>query len=113
VNKILKKHKCLGWSFLGFWQLCLKQLSLLLCLELIIFCDHELSHKISLSLFQLPWKWNPKAKQVVGNLIIDFNVTANKPQVEEAKQVLSAGLDYVTEKNWIMLFKLPKFSKYI
>jgi hypothetical protein len=32
--------------------------------------------------------------------------------VEEAKQVLSAGFDYVTEKNGIMLFRRPKrFSK--
>ncbi len=34
--------------------------------------------------------------------------------VEEAKQVLSAGFDYVTEKNGIMLFRRPKrFSKYV
>jgi len=32
--------------------------------------------------------------------------------VEEAKQVLSAGFDYATEKNGIMLFRRPKrFSK--
>jgi hypothetical protein len=28
--------------------------------------------------------------------------------VEEAKQVLTAGLDYITEKNGIMLFRRPK-----
>jgi len=28
--------------------------------------------------------------------------------VEEAKQVLSGGFDYVTEKNSIMLFRRPK-----
>ena len=34
--------------------------------------------------------------------------------IEEAKQVLSAGFDYVTEKNGIMLFRKPKrFSKVV
>jgi len=33
--------------------------------------------------------------------------------VEEAKKVLSVGLEYVTEKNGIMLFRRPKrFSAY-
>ena len=42
----------------------------------------------------------------------EFEVTT-ATSVEEAKQVLSAGFDYVTEKNGIMLFKRPKrFSKY-
>jgi hypothetical protein len=31
--------------------------------------------------------------------------------VEEAKQVLSGGFDYVTEKNGIMLFRRPKRFK--
>ena len=32
--------------------------------------------------------------------------------IDEAKQVLSAGFDFVTEKNGIMLFRKPKrFSK--
>jgi integrase len=43
----------------------------------------------------------------------EFEV-ATATTVEEAKQVLSAGFDYVTEKNGIMLFKRPKrFSKYV
>jgi hypothetical protein len=34
--------------------------------------------------------------------------------VEEAKTVLSAGFNYVTEKNGIMLFRRPKrFSAYV
>jgi integrase len=42
----------------------------------------------------------------------EFEVTT-ATSVDEAKQVLSAGFDYVTEKNGIMLFKRPKrFSKY-
>ena len=42
-----------------------------------------------------------------------FEVTT-ATTVEEAKQVLSAGFDYVTEKNGIMLFRRPKrFSKYV
>ncbi|MFX1521534.1 MAG: hypothetical protein ACFFCD_16625 [Promethearchaeota archaeon] len=41
----------------------------------------------------------------------EFEVTT-ATTVEEAKQVLSAGFDYVTEKNGIMLFRRPKrFSK--
>lgn len=43
----------------------------------------------------------------------EFEV-ATATTVEEAKQVLSLGFDYVTEKNGIMLFKRPKrFSKYV
>jgi len=39
---------------------------------------------------------------------------ATATTVEEAKQVLSAGFDYVTEKKGIMLFRRPKrFSKYV
>jgi len=39
---------------------------------------------------------------------------ATATTVEEAKQVLSAGFEYVTEKNSIMLFRKPKrFSKYV
>jgi len=39
---------------------------------------------------------------------------ATATTVEEAKQALSAGFDYVTEKNGIMLFKRPKrFSAYV
>jgi hypothetical protein len=42
----------------------------------------------------------------------EFEVTT-ATTVEEAKQVLTAGFDYVTEKNGIMLFRRPKrFSKY-
>ena len=42
-----------------------------------------------------------------------FKVTT-ATTVEEAKQVLSAGFDYVTKKNGIMLFRRPKrFSKYV
>ncbi|OGD46870.1 hypothetical protein A3K79_03845 [Candidatus Bathyarchaeota archaeon RBG_13_46_16b] len=42
----------------------------------------------------------------------EFEV-ATATTVEEAKQVLSAGFDYVTEKSGIMLFKRPKrFSAY-
>jgi len=42
----------------------------------------------------------------------EFEVTS-ATTVEEAKQILSAGFDYVTEKNGIMLFRRPKrFSKY-
>jgi hypothetical protein len=41
----------------------------------------------------------------------EFEV-ATATTVEEAKQVLSAGFDYVTEKSGIMLFRRPKrFSK--
>jgi hypothetical protein len=36
-----------------------------------------------------------------------FEVTT-ATTVEEAKQILSAGFDYVTEKNGIMLFRRPK-----
>ena len=39
----------------------------------------------------------------------EFEV-ATATDVEEAKKVLSAGFDYVTEKNGIMLFKRPKSS---
>jgi hypothetical protein len=28
--------------------------------------------------------------------------------VEEAKQILSTGFDYITEKNGILLFRIPK-----
>jgi integrase len=43
----------------------------------------------------------------------EFEVTT-ATTVEEAKQVLSAGFEYVTEKNGIMLFRRPKrFSKYV
>jgi integrase len=43
----------------------------------------------------------------------EFEVTT-ATTVEEAKQVLSAGFDYVTEKNGIMLFRWPKrFSAYV
>lgn len=43
----------------------------------------------------------------------EFEVTT-ATTVEEAKQVLSAGFDYVTEKKGIMLFRRPKrFSKYV
>jgi len=39
---------------------------------------------------------------------------ATATTIEEAKQILSAGFDYVTEKNGIMLFRRPKrFSKYV
>jgi len=42
----------------------------------------------------------------------EFEV-ATATTVEEAKTILSAGFDYVTEKNGIMLFRRPKrFSKY-
>jgi len=42
----------------------------------------------------------------------EFEVTS-ATTVEEAKQILSSGFDYVTEKNGIMLFRRPKrFSKY-
>jgi hypothetical protein len=42
----------------------------------------------------------------------EFEVT-NAATVEEAKQILSAGFDYVTEKNGIMLFRRSKrFSAY-
>jgi hypothetical protein len=49
--------------------------------------------------------------------MIDFKdygfKVATATSVEEAKQALSAGFDYVTEKNGIMLFKRPRrFSKY-
>lgn len=37
----------------------------------------------------------------------EFEVTA-ATSVEEAKQILAAGFDYVTEKNGIMLFRRPK-----
>jgi hypothetical protein len=37
----------------------------------------------------------------------EFEVTT-ATTVEEAKQVLSAGFDYVTEKSGIMLFRRPK-----
>jgi hypothetical protein len=43
----------------------------------------------------------------------EFEVTT-ATTVEEAKQALKAGFDYVTEKNGIMLFRRPKrFSKYV
>lgn len=42
----------------------------------------------------------------------EFEVTSANT-VEKAKQNISAGFDYVTEKNGIMLFRRPKrFSKY-
>ncbi|MGQ9624561.1 MAG: tyrosine-type recombinase/integrase [Candidatus Bathycorpusculaceae bacterium] len=42
----------------------------------------------------------------------EFEVTT-ATTVEEAKKILAAGFDYVTEKNGIMLFRRPKrFSKY-
>lgn len=42
----------------------------------------------------------------------EFEV-ASATTVEEAKQILSAGFDYITEKSGIMLFRRPKrFSKY-
>jgi hypothetical protein len=42
-----------------------------------------------------------------------FEVTTAST-IEEAKQVLTAGFDYVAEKNGIMLFRRPKrFSKYV
>jgi hypothetical protein len=37
----------------------------------------------------------------------EFEV-ATATDVDEAKKVLSAGFDYVTEKNGIMLFRRPK-----
>ena len=37
----------------------------------------------------------------------EFEVTS-ATTVEEVKQTLSAGFDYVTEKNGIMLFRRPK-----
>ncbi|MGA2310020.1 MAG: hypothetical protein ABSG57_10810 [Candidatus Bathyarchaeia archaeon] len=37
----------------------------------------------------------------------EFEVTT-ATTVEEAKQVLSTGFDYITEKNGIMLFRRPK-----
>jgi hypothetical protein len=37
----------------------------------------------------------------------EFEVTT-ATTVDEAKQILSAGFDYVTEKNGIMLFRRPK-----
>ena len=37
----------------------------------------------------------------------EFEV-ATATAVEEAKKVLQAGFDYVTEKNGIMLFRRPK-----
>lgn len=37
----------------------------------------------------------------------DYEVTS-ATTVEEAKQILAAGFDYVTEKNGIMLFRKPK-----
>jgi ribosome-binding ATPase YchF (GTP1/OBG family) len=41
----------------------------------------------------------------------EFEVTSANT-AKEAKQILSAGFDYVTEKNGIMLFRHPKrFSK--
>ncbi len=43
----------------------------------------------------------------------EFKVTI-ATTVEEAKQVLSAGFDYITEKPGIMLFRRPKrFSKHV
>jgi integrase len=43
----------------------------------------------------------------------EFEVTT-ATTVDEAKKVLSAGFDYVTETNGIMLFRRPKrFSKYV
>jgi len=42
----------------------------------------------------------------------EFEVTSGTT-VEEAKQILSAGFDYVTERSGIMLFRKPKrFLKY-
>ena len=37
----------------------------------------------------------------------EFEVTS-ATTVEEAKQILSAGFDYVTQKDGIMLFRKPK-----
>jgi hypothetical protein len=43
----------------------------------------------------------------------EFEV-ATATTLEEAKQVLRASFEYVTEKNGIMLFRRPKrFSKYV
>ena len=43
----------------------------------------------------------------------EFEVTT-ATTMEEAKQILSAGFDYVAEKSGIMLFRKPKrFSKYV
>ena len=43
----------------------------------------------------------------------EFEVTT-ATTVEEAKTVLSAGFNFITEKNGIMLFRRPKrFSKYV
>ena len=43
----------------------------------------------------------------------EFEVTT-ATTVDEAKKVLRAGFDYVTEKNGIILFRRPKrFSKYV
>jgi len=42
----------------------------------------------------------------------EFEVTS-ATTVEEAKQILGASFDYVTEKSGIMLFRRPKrFAKY-
>jgi hypothetical protein len=42
----------------------------------------------------------------------DFEVTT-ATTVDEAKEILTAGFDYVMEKNGIMLFRRPKrFAKY-
>jgi hypothetical protein len=43
----------------------------------------------------------------------EFEVTT-ATTMEEAKKVLTAEFDYVTEKNGIMLFRRPRrFSKYV
>jgi hypothetical protein len=40
----------------------------------------------------------------------EFEVTA-ATDIEEAKKILSAGFDYVTQKDGIMLFRKPKRFK--
>ena len=43
----------------------------------------------------------------------EYEVTT-ATNIEEAKAILSAGFEYVTEKAGIMLFRRPKrFSKYV
>jgi hypothetical protein len=43
----------------------------------------------------------------------EFEVTT-APTIEEAKSILAAGFNYVTEKSGIMLFRRPKkFSAYV
>jgi integrase len=40
----------------------------------------------------------------------EFEVTT-ATTIEEAKQILSAGFNYITEKNGVMLFRRPKRSR--